>query len=211
MVKVRQSKQELITHLHENLRFLKASASSFDSGYTSEAKRLAVTIRVLLHDTRKSQSLLGLLGWKQGFSFLDTALNYDLRNLMSHHGLVEIRLGDGSASYRAPLDQGSPIRPNQYVPFPEWWSKIVIVDLKKNKFHRGDLILALANWDGGAHVDPDLDEAYANLTRHNSIGWFFLDRNKEKSLVEVELFSVRQIAYEVISSVERKIAKYNIA
>jgi len=197
----------LIAHVHENLGFLKASALSFDAGHTGEAKRLAVTIRVLFHDTQQSKSLLGLLGWKQGVGFLDTAYDYNPSNLMSHHGLVRLRIA-AAGSYDAPLDQGFPGRPNRYVFFPEWWNKTVIVDSNKNKFNRRELVLALANKDGGAHVDPELDEAYANLTRNNSVGWVFSDGKEEKPTADVERFSVRQIAYEVIASVERQIAKH---
>ena len=138
----------MIAHVHENLGFLKASASSFDAGHTGEAKRLAVTIRVLFHDTQQSKSLLGLLGWKQGVGFLDTAYDYNPSNLMSHHGLVRLRIA-AAGSYDAPLDQGFPGRPNRYVFFPEWWNKTVIVDSNKNKFNRRELVLALANKDGG--------------------------------------------------------------
>jgi len=46
--KIQQTRKELLVHLNENLDFLKRSAAAFDSGYTAEAKRLAVTIRVLV-------------------------------------------------------------------------------------------------------------------------------------------------------------------
>lgn len=47
MAKVKQTKDELLSHLRENLGFLKASTAAFDSGHIGEAKRLAVSIRVL--------------------------------------------------------------------------------------------------------------------------------------------------------------------
>ena len=57
MEKIDQSLHELINHLKEQILFLKASASAFDEGFDGEAKRLAVTVRVLLHDTNNSISL----------------------------------------------------------------------------------------------------------------------------------------------------------
>ena len=209
MSKIKQSKQELLAHLKENLGFLKASAASFDAGHTGEAKRLAVTIRVLLHDTKNSKSLLGLLSLKQNTAYLDTAHDLDPKNLMSHHGLVGLRIGGGSGRFNAPLDSPRPNQPNKYILFPAWWNKVVIKDSNKNKFNRRELILALANKDGGAHVDPELDSSYADLTRNNSVGWIFNDGVNSSPIDEVELYSVRQIAYEVITSVERILKKQN--
>ena len=69
---VTQTEDELRTHLQEQVRFLKTSAESFDKGDRTEAKRLAVAVRILFHDTKHSLSLLGQLGLKS-CSFLDTA------------------------------------------------------------------------------------------------------------------------------------------
>jgi len=107
-----------------------------------------VSIRVLLHDTKSSKSLLGLLGWKGGCGLFDTAHDYDTKNLMSHHGLVGLRMSGGDVSYFAPLDDGTAGRPYKFVRFPDWWNNVVISDSNKNKFNRRELVLALANKDG---------------------------------------------------------------
>jgi hypothetical protein len=60
-------------HLHEQMTFLRGSAESYDAGDFSEAKRLATTLRLLLHDTKKSRSLLTHLGLKNKLRFVDTA------------------------------------------------------------------------------------------------------------------------------------------
>jgi len=207
MTKIKQTKQELMSHLQENLGFLNASAAAFDLGHTGEAKRLAVTIRVLLHDTRNSKSLLGLLKLKTNTGYYDSSADLNPKNLMSHHGLVGLKLGSGSGSYFAPLQEQMPGHTNKYVLFPAWWNKIIIKYSNNNTVTRRDLVLSLANKDGGAHVDPDLDTAYADLTRNNSVGWVFSNGTNSTPIDEVELFSVRQIAYEVITSVERKLNK----
>ena len=64
-MKIQQKKDELINHLQEQVRFLNASARSFDEGFEGEAKRLSLVIRVLLHDTKRSTSLLTSLGLKE--------------------------------------------------------------------------------------------------------------------------------------------------
>jgi hypothetical protein len=43
---------------------IQSSGAAFDAGQTSEAKRLSTAIRILVHDTGVSKSLLGQLGVK---------------------------------------------------------------------------------------------------------------------------------------------------
>ncbi len=50
------------------------------------------------------------------------------------------------------------------VSFTRWWEEIVIKDLGGKTFNRRDVVLALANTEGGAHVDPLLNEDYAQLS-----------------------------------------------
>ncbi len=203
MSKIIQTANELNGHLSDNIGFLKASCQSFDAGFVGEAKRLATTIRVLLHDTNNSRSLLGLLGKKNSISYLNTATPYDSRNLLAHHGLVGFRIGPQGAGYWAPLGDGPPTRyENPRIGFDAWWNEQVIVDGAGENFTRRDLVLTLANKDGGAHVDPELDVKYVALTRGNSLGWVASDGNGQRPLSDVELFSVRQIAYELLESLK---------
>jgi len=203
MPKIAQTTDELQKHLQDNIGFLKASCASFDNGFLGEAKRLATTIRVLLHDTTKSKSLLGLLGIKNSLKYVNTANRYDSSNLPAHHGLVGIRIGTGVTGYWAPLGDGPPPRySRQPCTFDEWWNEPIIVDKRGGVFTRSDLVLFLANKDGGAHVDPQLDKAYAELTRSNSIGWMVSNGSDARPLSDIELHSVRQIAYEFIQSLK---------
>lgn len=207
MTKLPQTKAELLEHLRDSLGFLEASSASFEGGFVGEAKRLATTIRVLVHDTEKSKSLLGLLKIKASMGYLNTSHPYDPKNLLSYHGLVGLRVGNGNSRYWAPLGEGALGRSGKYEFFPDWWNQVVIVDSRKARFTRRELVLALANKDGGAHVDPHLDESYAELTRNNSVGWMILDGTTQKPMQDVELYSVRQIAFELLSSVKRYLEK----
>lgn len=211
MAKTEQSRTELLEHLRDSLGFLEASSTAFDTGFYGEAKRLATTIRVLIHDTEKSKSLLGLLKMKLAMGYLNTTHPYDPKNLVSYHGLVGVRMEKGSARYWAPLGQGAPGRSGKYVLFPEWWNQVVIVDSLKAKFTRRELVLALANKDGGAHVDSHLDESYAELTRKNSVGWMISDGANQKPMLDVELHSVRQLSFELTQSIRRYLDKTGVA
>jgi len=60
---------------------MKASATAFDSGFEAEAKRLAVSLRVLLHDTNSSRALLDQLGVKNKLRFTETSEPMDQYSL----------------------------------------------------------------------------------------------------------------------------------
>jgi hypothetical protein len=219
-----QTEQELKEHLKEQIEFLQRSAKAYDEGYTSEAKRIATTLRVLLYDStpsnsskssklsRPSRSLLTLLG-KDRMKFYNTAMEYD-SGIASNMKLVYIVVrgrGDkdkgecevfDDAFYRAPLDNLLPDTDvNRKTEFRQWWNQIVIIDQKKNKFSRKSLVKNVSNQDGGAHVDPELNDAYADLTRFNSLGWALISNNIEKKFsTNPELATIRQICHEVLKS-----------
>jgi len=213
-VSVRQTKDELKSQLREQIEFLKRSSQAYDEGYTNEAKRLTVPIRVLLHDTQNSTSLLTLLKKKEVL-FYDTSLDYDPNHLPSTMGLIMLKFaitktGQKSAEYAPPLDDGPPTRYRKgKILFEKWWNKIVFVDRKGNKLTRRNLVLAVANKDGGAHVDHELDKGYADITRFDSLGFVFVqDGNKRHFATHPELASVRQISHEVLKSLKDEFPEY---
>ena len=194
---------DLVSHLREQLEFLAASAGSFDAGFDGEAKRLATVIRVLLHDTGSSASLLGQLGVKEGLAYVDTAEPINPRNLAPTPGLVIMRMTSGEGGrYAAPLDN-RPFPRQSPKDFAPWWTAPVTKDGRGNVFSRRDYILTVSNKEGGAHVDHKLDEKYAALSRENALGWMYVEVDERG--VEVSrpfdtnpaLPSVRQIAFEI--------------
>ncbi|MFH1140294.1 MAG: hypothetical protein V1724_01180, partial [Chloroflexota bacterium] len=198
-----------------------------------EAKRLATTIRVLVHDTKSMRSLLGQLNMKDSIQIHSTAHPFNPMNLLPHQGLVMMRveaaegagaavtftlLGEDEPYADAPLDkprakmtyiprcsgpEGSGPKPTKS-PFNKWWGEVVIKDKDGRRFTRRDLVLGLADKEGGTHVDPTLDKEYAMLSRFNSQGWrvntWGIVQPPDNSLVAA---SVRQIAYEVLLSIEQ--------
>ena len=192
-----QSEEELKAHLEEQISFLIASANSYDSGFEGEAKRIAVAIRVLMHDTRLSTSLLGQLGLKSGL-FLDTSFPDIAGNLTSHSGLIVTAIDQKGAKYCAFLDEG--IDKPTPVDFDTWWNAPVFADSQRRKMSRKELVLAVANQDGGAHVDPSLDRIYADLSRRNSLGWRFSDGARDEPMGGPEKAALRQICHEVLKT-----------
>jgi len=195
----RQSKEELQLHLTDILQALELSVHAFDEGYEGEAKRLAATIRVLVHNTRNSKSLLGQLG-RRSMQFYDISIPWHPATIITYNGITAMSLTGQQATYVAPLDELPPESPPRYVNFDQWWSGIIFVDKAGYETTRKDLILAVANKDGGAHVDPVLDEKYASLSRRNSLAWRFSSPRGDAPLKGPEKAAIRQIAHEVLKS-----------
>ncbi len=167
--------EELIAQLWTHVSFLRRSGRLFDDSAEDEALRLAVSIRVLVHDTPHSISVLEQLGVKTTITYLDSYIpppEPQEGNLIWHMGAGIAGLTadeSGQPCYKATKDlHPLSIGP---VPFDDWWNRTIIRDQAGAEFSRKALTLALANQDGGAHVDPELDEAYDALSRSNSLGW----------------------------------------
>ena len=196
----RQSQEELQQHLKDIIEALELSSYAFDEGHEGEAKRLAAAIRVLVHDTESSKSLLGQLEQKT-IKFYDTCITRDPKNILTFSGLSAINMTPQGAKYVALLDELPPDSPPQWVNFDDWWGKVIFVDNKGIQTTRKDLILSVADKDGGAHVDPALDEKYANLSRRNSLAWRFSGPKGDFPLGGPEKATIRQIAHEVLKSI----------
>lgn len=190
-----RSAEELSELLDEQISFLKASCAAFDSGFEGEVKRLAVSARVIVHDTKNSTSLLTLTN-RKGIQFFDSADPYDDANLVGHSSLVQIQLGATGAKPRPHLDDV--LQPRE-TNFETWWHGVVLVDAHRNEFSRRDIVLSLANKDGGAHVDHKIDEAYNNLRKNNAQGWIIVDETGRQAPAQDNVpATMRQIAHELL-------------
>ena len=203
---------ELFEQLRDQLGFLERSTRAFDEGDESEAKRLATTIRILVHDTSASHSLLGQLGLKERLRWVDTGERINPGNLMPTNGLVIIKVesspgGGAEVQYVPPLGKLTLGRERRPVAFAKWWETDLVKDGRGNLFSRRGLISAVANKDGGAHVDPRLSDDYVALSRLNSLGAQRLE-NAGRAGVSFggrgvpargnpALAAVRQVAFEV--------------
>ncbi len=210
MTKYIQTRDELVDHLKDQIAFMKQSASSYDNGFEDEAKRLAVAIRILVHDTSSSKSLLSSLN-KKSIKFYDSANSYDPKNLLPYNGLTMMRLSTSEgAGYVAPLDGGPPSRSRtRKIAFNTWWNGVFVIRDKYGKtFTRRDLVLNTANTDGGAHIDPTLDEPYAKLSRFNSLGWKVFRRDIEDDFSNSPVLPIiRQITHEVFKTLNDEFPK----
>jgi hypothetical protein len=175
--------------LWEHVDWLRASAARFDDGHISESKRIAVAVRTLVHDTAVSRSLLGQLGVRDRMTWLSAAgrgkppWTFDPKTPgFRHRGLADA----------VDLD------------FEIWW-RGELLPLERASIDRSWLVLNVANFDGGAHVDPQLPAEYRAVSRDgelhphrvNSAGTLYRDTTDPIP------WGLRTICSEVIASIER--------
>lgn len=191
-----QTREDLVAHLREQYGFLVVSAEMFDAGNEAEAKRIAVVVRTLVHDTPASQSLLELLGYKQKLYF--AAQNYVHKpwNHLMFHGLVGLLMPREGPRFAPVFDRLVP----RMLAFDDWWQEPVLGTRSHDRlFTRKDLVLALANKDGGAHIDPALDDVYARLARDCDFGMKVSYGSQEFDWKQNPFLpSVRQIGHEML-------------
>jgi hypothetical protein len=218
----------------EQMDWLRTSAARFDAGTSSEAKRLAGVLRTLLHHNPSSgsRSLLAQAGLLEALQYLDSAgeIRPDIVTFGGQLTVMRMHFSDGGAgdegrvTYEPRLAiQDAPRLPvreqirrriaglevprpaGQMVPFAVWWDQAVIQDTKGHLFSRGDLVRALANKEGGAHVDPQLSAAYHALSRSNSLGLNFGAGDSDQQPLGTPVpAAVRQIAWELEESLRRQ-------
>jgi hypothetical protein len=217
--------RDLAADLAEQTGFLRASASAYDAGVEPEAKRLALTLRLLLYDTRNQRSLLSRMRVRDRIPLTDTSHGDPPPGTLTFTaGLATMRIQTGvggSVTYVPYLDGGDPGRRQPAQAFVDWWAETVMRDATGNCFSRADLVLAVSNQDGGAHVDERLNAAYAELTRGNSLG-FSTSIGEDGTTGGIgfgvgqpasgppfdnspALANVRQIAWELENSIDRQL------
>ncbi len=208
MSKIPQTQDDLERQLKDQLELLRELATLYDSGKTVAAKAISTAVRVLVHDTENSTSLLTQLG-RKNVDFFDTVgAEADTwgkgQRVGSYHGLV----GAGTnGKYFPYLDDTIP-ESSKCVPFDEYWGRVIFIDGKGNSFTRKDIVLTLTNQDGGAHVDPGLSAKYIELSRQNSMGLTASMNGEEQKVFEgAELAAVRQIGHEILRTFDRAYPK----
>jgi hypothetical protein len=143
--------QSLFNQARRQLTFLRNSAVAYDGGDSEEALRIAVAIRVLLHDTNYSISLLKRLGKKDSLKLISTAKDIPREQLVGiDFGELMAGMAIGNSMEYSPVPDGMPA-----IRCCDWWIQPVFI--RDNIIYsRKDVILSAANKDGGAHVDePD--------------------------------------------------------
>lgn len=172
------------------------------------ALSIATSLRVILHDTSSSTSLLQHIG-KKSIGFLST--NFSSPNEPVHLGLVRrINVGvhdgvGGEARYWPLCDETyfpSP-QQSQTLGFEDWWNERVFQN--QNDFlSRRVLVLTVANKDGGAHVDGEVEVCYDRFRKSWSGGTTLVGTlsGASRGYDNIPTYpAIRQIAYELLRSI----------
>lgn len=197
-----RSDERLRGHVVEQMNFMRASCEAFDRGNEIESKRLATSVRVLLHTTNRSRSLLAQLHMEM-IPFYTTNPRWDPTNLAPHMYLMQRLTGGKGGDFYAPLDDRPP-HLLRWIPFTNWWSEYLFDDRQARSLKRSELVLTLANKEGGAHVDPELNEQHESLKHHGGFGYVAIIA-EQKLPFEGDLIAqaMRQVAHEVITTLMR--------
>ncbi len=201
--KILQSRDQLERLLREQLRYLHNSAQLYDKGNYAEAKRLAVSIRVLVHDTKSSKSLLGQLGLKTN-RFLDTAIQRSSNVITAYLGLVSTFMNGREVEFVPLYD--STKGAIRLLDFNTWWTIPIFIDDQGRAISRRDLVLVAANQDGGAHVDPEIDSTYVRLARGSSLDHLRFNGRSWEAIPNAESAALRQIAHEILITLQPDIS-----
>jgi hypothetical protein len=190
--------EDLSAHLKRQLVFLRNSVTAYDNGCPEEAIRIGVAIRVLCHDTQKSESLLTKMGRKDALPLVTTAKTVP-NDFLETTDFGELMAGMtfGHKLEYDPVPGDSPT-----ILCADWWEQPVFIRDKK-AYTRKDVVLAAANKDGGAHVDnPDvklqaLQEGFWIRTVTHADG-----TKKTEPFADNHFRMLRRFAEELLSSKE---------
>lgn len=234
MREITLTRQELLALLGEQLYFLDNAISNFSQhklvekydnrkigtplfaevSTEVEAKRIAVILRILVHDTGNSTSLLKHLNVIDRTEFIDSSSPKDGR-LHSMTGMHGVRGGDPNQYFglvgkinlngsliSVPLfEQHLSDWHESYkkIDFQSWWQGDVI-SVNGHNHSRREVILSVANKDGGAHVDTKLPEKYV-ITKNTALT-LNIEGNKINFERNVVYASIAQIGWELLNSIE---------
>jgi len=193
--------QDFGQQLSKQLSFLRRSCESYDAGYQDESVRIATCIRVLIHDTKSSTSLLKHLG-ALNISLASTARNSDRSKTVILSALGRMQFTSTGATWAPTLDPDSI---KCWLTIRDWWNQIVYIS-GTARLSRRDLVLSAADKDGGAHVDAKLNADYESLMNSNGFGFFSLSQTGELGtftpIIDAHLVYLRQMGHELLSSPE---------
>lgn len=193
--------------LARQLKFMQNSCHLFDKGDWDEAIRIATSIRVIVHDTSSSTSILKHLEAKDINLFTvcpETPKGETNYVAITCFNMGVINMGVGGKYGYGPDLQDFSVDSSVVLLVDKWWNQVVWVLDLNTKLTRKDLVLGAANKDGGAHVDSVLEPKYEQLSKEDFGTIVVRIRGKEdrRSVTDMHLVSIRTIANELLKSTE---------
>ena len=198
-----RSKEQLREMLKDQLGLLRGSLDAFYAGNFAESLRIATLLRVLVHESPSSKPLLKQLR-PDGLevAILDPFATWKLDDEVVMRFVVSLRLGPGpSVSPAVDLESSH----YSVATLGSWWKRPVFEFATKIGRHaiyrRHELILMLANREGGAHVDPFEDPNYIRLTTDTPLKFEF--EGKPVKYPDLARFLTAQSGLEMLQCLKR--------
>jgi hypothetical protein len=206
-MKIKKTKEELIQAVFDQYSLLKMYCEKYDSGSSVTAKPMSVSLRLLFNQTKNQFPLLLQLG-KRDIKWLNTSHGLHPHNEVAECSLAMIEVKTGvSARFKPKCDSEYNLDDYKMDLFPKWFNENVVSDTDKVLFSRRDLILYMADTDGGAHVDTSTEENYYNIKRPNFIDIGFgpgPNGSIMKAVGYIPEICMRQISFEVIYTLKKE-------
>lgn len=215
MSKIKISKSELLFKITEQITMLKTYCNLFDNGNTVFSSKIALCIRVLLHNTKNCCSAYEQLKREynlKNFLFPDSrGVNYLVDTREIKHKYVSSLLYEYNAEVMdnqiAIKIKHKTVRKYNFWSFEDWWTKVSAISWRENNLSRKDIICLLADQDGGAHIDTSIDNRLYEIKHSIPPKTCIVINSYSFTADTEELFYcvIRTIAEEVIYVFENKI------
>jgi len=192
-------KKFLREKLEEQRHLLRKSIKEFAKGDLAEAVRIAIGMRILVHETSSSKPLLKQLSTNYlELQILDRALAKEgplppgTQSIVIMSVPISVKITNDGIFLNPDLDVEA------YVPslLGKWWTRSCLLLPGLGGFSRKEIVLGLADKEGGAHVDVNLPERYQQLlaSKQLQIGW----GKDEVSPLNLSRFMTAQAAVELL-------------
>jgi hypothetical protein len=171
---------------------LRDACDLFDGGRDHQFHFMAVALRALCHSGSSGSLLNGVR--EAGRAFPSSV----------HRPLAELDNGASDLFQVAQVGGGSRVLPRLELgvtdmktrKFKNWWREVVVTNERRRGISRGEIVLELANSEGGAHFTNDLEEVYEELARHNGLGLWTMENGAWRDYGHAPVrATVRQIAH----------------
>lgn len=186
--------------LKTHLSFIARSVELYDQGHKDEALRIAVSLRVMFHDTKSSTSLLTHLGGKSSVHLRSTFVSQKSMNAdyggVHWHTVIPVMLT--SQGVQAPTSSW-PTRSIMLI--DDWWKEEIWLE-GTIALSRKDIILSAANQDGGAHVDANPSQKTMKAKRGPEATVYVNGKPLDSGMQNHHFPLIRQMAYEILESNE---------
>jgi hypothetical protein len=207
------SHTDLLQILNNQLQLLSNSCLLYDEGQQYHGVEICHRLRVILHNTRTSHSLLHQLGMENSdfISTHNTNLNFlmviDGRTVTNEYFLASesMRGEHQMIEYYPHLDKSVSA---YLLPFAEWWDQEIICTVETGSFTRKGLVVdVFANQLGGSHLDPNISLLNSQIAKLDSelLKWDMFDQhgNPIQQVSSPFLATCRQVAHEVLLNFRR--------